>query len=534
MMTPPLSDAPEWSKGQAPKAEYHLITQIHQIIIVASYQTSPIMPPMIQSNTDCARALYPSAQYKMWNEEELRIFLKQNFDDDVLWAFDTLEPYSFKCDLARFGLMYAIGGLYLDLGVRLMAHWNIPLTCGVAAFRDVPFVTRNWATMQTGLIWSVPRRVEFEHAIRFVVENCRRRYYGNGPLYPTGPVVFGRAMLAGMLERGWAEAQDQMIGVCRCITPESEMLNVVYLSQEESLVAFRNKAIAGDLSHLGLAGSNNYNQIWRSRRVYGELEYSWTLSELPSVKPDLVCNEAGLYIPFGTSGHVAWGPYIPLADGTYRATWTFSSDTIGPRIHIDICTDSGESIIRDRLFNSPFLKGGTELSVDFTLDDQKNDVECRVAVFPDFKGWLRSFSIRALDVRRWGHDHPKINVANGVRTGRGCRVKTYVEGLISSGPRISVPKGSYILEVQFATVASRSEGVDIEISANEGRKRIALETVHRGTLLRSTVVRVPFASVEDLRDVEFRVYSKGLFKGVLMGFALFKQLASRTRAGAEK
>jgi hypothetical protein len=522
-MNSPMRDAPERSERPPYRSGYHPITHLHQIIIVDCYQTPSVMPPSIQSNIDCAWDLYPNAQYKMWNGEELRSFLKQGFDHDVLWAFDTLEPYSFKCDLARFCLMYAIGGMYLDLGVRLITHWNIPLASGVGAFRDVPFVTRNWATMQTGLIWSLPRRAEFEYAIRFIVENCRRRYYGDGPLYPTGPVVFGRAMAAGMLERQWAEAEDQRIGICRCITPESEMWNVFYLSQEESLVALRNKIIPGDLSHLGIVGSNNYNQIWRSRRVYGELEHRWTFSELSSVRSDLVRNEAGLFIPFGTSGHVTWGPYIHLADGAYQATLTFSSDTIVPRMHIDICSDSGGTIILDRFFNAPLLKGGTELSVDFILDDEKSDVECRVSVFPDFEGSLTSLSICALNIRRWGHDHPKLSVANGLRTTGGIRIDRYVDGLISSGPGISLAKGSYILEVQFGVVAAWSEGIAIEVSASGGRKRLTHEIVDKSAFSRDAVIQVPFSNLADSRDVEFKVYSKGRFEGVLMGFTLLKR-----------
>jgi hypothetical protein len=32
----------------------------------------------------------------------------------------------------------------------------------------------------------------------------------------------------------------------------------------------RAKGEGGDLAHLGAAGTNNYNSIWRERRVYGE------------------------------------------------------------------------------------------------------------------------------------------------------------------------------------------------------------------------------------------------------------------------
>ena len=59
-------------------------------------------------------------------------------------------------------------------------------------------------------------------AIDYVVENCARRFYGASPLYPTGPVLFGRALAAALAERRQRDdADDQWIG--RIDWPEHQL-----------------------------------------------------------------------------------------------------------------------------------------------------------------------------------------------------------------------------------------------------------------------------------------------------------------------
>ena len=71
---------------------------------------------------------------------ERRAFIRYHLGVDALWAFDYLRPYSYKCDLARFCLLYVEGGIYIDLGVRLMNSWSIPIEYGIGAFRDVRWI----------------------------------------------------------------------------------------------------------------------------------------------------------------------------------------------------------------------------------------------------------------------------------------------------------------------------------------------------------------------------------------------------------
>src|SRR5262249_39332781 len=148
-----------------------------------------------------------------------------------------------------------------------------PVGIGLASFKDYNFLCSgwNWIAAAIGIAWAKPRRREFRIAIDYVVDNCRRKYYGKNPLYPTGPVVFGRALIAAEAEQNQQEkAEDRWIGIMQPLTPGKQNENCCYIAPDHSLIAIKVKSIGGDLTHLGAMGTNNYNHFWHARRVYGE------------------------------------------------------------------------------------------------------------------------------------------------------------------------------------------------------------------------------------------------------------------------
>jgi Glycosyltransferase sugar-binding region containing DXD motif len=506
--------------SRASDGEFHEMTHLHQVIIVDDYGTPVNMPDTIQINTDFARSLYPNAIYRLWNGEELRSFIESEFGREVLWAFDCLRPYSYKADLARFCLLYVLGGMYLDLGIRLLSRWSIPRRYQVAACRDVAFLTANWATMQTGLLWSKPRQLEFQRAIDFIIENCRSQYYGQSPLHPTGPVLLGKTMITALVERGGNAKDSQWIGLCRPITPDSGMWNVCYISRDERMIALRTKMIPGDLSHLGIVGGNNYNWIWRSHRAYGERVFLWTFCDFPNVRENLARDEEGLHIQGGMSGVVSWGPYITLADGAYEATFTFSSDTVASRVDLDVCSNFGNKAIADRIIKDPFADARTELSLPFDLDEEHDNVECRLKVFDDFVGTIKSLVIRPRQQRRWMHSHPRLCVARGTKTDDGIKLSKDVDGMISFGPYVTVLEGNYALEIMFGEVSSDSGQVAIDICSDHGNRLLAPIFREDAHMLAHKTEIVEFTCARDAKNVEFRTYSSGGVDVEILGFVL--------------
>jgi hypothetical protein len=241
------------------------IDSIFQILIQHDGQHPDVLPERIAENVASVRRLYPEAKYRLFGGDELRAFLHENFAPRVLAAYDTLLPYAFKADLARLCLLYKFGGLYVDLGVRMVEAPQIPATKKIVVFRDqyVPGGAA-WA-VSNGLIYAAPGRTEIELAINLVVENVETRNYGADVQTISGPALFGRVFaMTNDLSHYW-------MGDSRLVTFGGEdSPRMSFIAPDGRLIAWRAKSVNADLIHLGLAQTNNYSQIYDSHMAFGE------------------------------------------------------------------------------------------------------------------------------------------------------------------------------------------------------------------------------------------------------------------------
>ena len=488
------------------------VPYIHQVIIIDGYDTPEQIPPPIARNAQAARSVYPAARYRLWNGHQLRSFLAERFDREVLAAFDTLAPYSYKCDLARFCLLYELGGIYVDLGVRLMAPWTIPAGCGVAAFRDVPFLTTSWTAMQTGLLWSLPRQREFALAIDLIVGNLRACYYGSGPLHPTGPALLGKAMLAAMADRGWDGQDPQYIGMCRALTPESETLNLSYVSPENSLIALRTKLVPGDLSHLGIAQGNNYNQLWRTRGAYGERMWRWQVADPGETPPGAE--------PAGPFRRLRLDPPCIMLEGAYEALLSLGDAPLAAGAIIRVRSRRGGDGAVDEEQAVGTAATERPVPIAFVVDREEDELDCWIDVPAGHVVGPVSVTVREAPVRRWAFDDPRIRPSLGIFTERGIRIPGSARGLVSFGPYATLFRGRYLLEVAFDDITPSSAKLEVEVCADLGDRPIGFVAVPASELARSGMISLTFVCETDARNVEFRVHAHRRARALVTRFTL--------------
>ena len=70
------------------------------------------LSPFLRHATGTVQTAFPKEEHTIYNKETLRQFIADNYDLDVLWAYDSLRPYSYKADLGRFCLLNKLGGWY--------------------------------------------------------------------------------------------------------------------------------------------------------------------------------------------------------------------------------------------------------------------------------------------------------------------------------------------------------------------------------------------------------------------------------------
>lgn len=145
-------------------------------------------------------------EFKLFTDEECREYIKLNFDNKVLWAYDSLAPTAFKADLWRYCVLYKEGGVYLD--IKLLCY-DIDLLRKEEFLRveDIPQAPCEAGTLETYYdekyysdasikpgIWqavmaSVAGNKILKQVIDSVVDNVFNNYYGFNPLYITGPIA---------------------------------------------------------------------------------------------------------------------------------------------------------------------------------------------------------------------------------------------------------------------------------------------------------------------------------------------------------
>jgi hypothetical protein len=65
--------------------------------------------------------LNPDYEYKLYNDTECRLFIKNNYDDiDILIAFDMIIDYNLKSELFKYCYLYICGGCYFNNNIILL------------------------------------------------------------------------------------------------------------------------------------------------------------------------------------------------------------------------------------------------------------------------------------------------------------------------------------------------------------------------------------------------------------------------------
>jgi mannosyltransferase OCH1-like enzyme len=145
------------------------------------------LPPLMKQNYEKFKDDNPEFNHYLYDENECREFIKNNFHKNVLNAYNSLVPSSYKSDLWRYCILYINGGVYRDIKFKCLNGFKlISLTEKEYFVRDRPE-----DCVLTGLIVALPKNEILLKCIKQIVVNVKNRYYGNSSLDPTGPGLLG-------------------------------------------------------------------------------------------------------------------------------------------------------------------------------------------------------------------------------------------------------------------------------------------------------------------------------------------------------
>ena len=134
----------------------------------------------------------PECDYYLYSDDKSRSFIKENFDEDVLNAFDSLKPGAYKSDLWRYCILYKNGGIYLDIKLYSMKSL-IPIIKENPTIyvKDWPGSCSEEIGIYNAFMVSPPNNEIFKYCIDDIVNSCKLKIYKDGVLSITGPCLLG-------------------------------------------------------------------------------------------------------------------------------------------------------------------------------------------------------------------------------------------------------------------------------------------------------------------------------------------------------
>jgi mannosyltransferase OCH1-like enzyme len=228
------------------KNSYNSIIPLH---LYTCWHTRDL-PPLMKANYDFLVESNPKITFHLYDDNDCIEFIKNNFDQDVLYAYESLIPSSYKSDLWRYCVLYINGGIYMDIKYRCINGFKfLDLTDKEYFVRDY-----NINDTYTALIVTLPGNEILHKCIRQIVENVKIKYYGNGCLDPTGPGLLGKCFTQE--KRNSMELYHSLL----------ESINKYYIVKGDRIILTWYDGYRDEQSKFQKL--KHYSQLWNDRNIY--------------------------------------------------------------------------------------------------------------------------------------------------------------------------------------------------------------------------------------------------------------------------
>jgi len=149
------------------------------------------LPPKMLNNLNKLKLDNPKFEFIVYDDNDCREFIKNNYSNEILWAFDKLKPGAYKADLWRLCILYKYGGYYLDIKYGCINGFKL-----VDLSEKEHFVLdRPKHHIYNAIMICKKDNPFLLNCIEQIIQNIKNNYYGISPLAPTGPGLLGEVAL---------------------------------------------------------------------------------------------------------------------------------------------------------------------------------------------------------------------------------------------------------------------------------------------------------------------------------------------------
>jgi mannosyltransferase OCH1-like enzyme len=167
------------------KKEGHSKERVIPLKIYQTWETKDL-PEKMRENIERLKSQNPEFEYHLFDDSERREFIKQNFNEEVLNAYNKIVPGAYRADLWRYCVLYINGGVYMDIKYSNVGDFKLIQLTDDEYF--VPDLESSGGGVYNAFIICKPRNEILLRAIQNTVKNVHNEYYGESALCPTGPM----------------------------------------------------------------------------------------------------------------------------------------------------------------------------------------------------------------------------------------------------------------------------------------------------------------------------------------------------------
>jgi len=233
------------------------IKKIHQIWITDNNEKPS---DYIKSQMSQVKFMYSDYEYKLWTNSDIVNFLTKHFDKQVLECYENIKAFAFKSDLARYCILYKLGGYYFDISISPEIKFEPKKSIMFVGIKNA-IETNKLDIIENNVLFFPSSNDPFlKNAIDRILNNVKWLNYGEHPLDITGPIMLARLDHSN-IDKGY-------------VRQDSDRKLSFY--NNELIYKHKPKQYQADLSKLGCIGVNNYEKMWFNGDVFN-IRFSYVM-----------------------------------------------------------------------------------------------------------------------------------------------------------------------------------------------------------------------------------------------------------------
>ena len=140
------------------------------------------LPFYMHKNVELLKSTNTEFNYYIYDDVMCREFIKSYYDNDTLFAFDSLIPGAYKADLWRYCVLYVYGGIYLDIKYKCVLEFKLS-----RLLNKEHYVKDYYDGIYQALLVCLPKNEILMKCIHQIIINVKTKSYLSDALSITGP-----------------------------------------------------------------------------------------------------------------------------------------------------------------------------------------------------------------------------------------------------------------------------------------------------------------------------------------------------------